>query len=143
MANTTELVKIKEYVISDLSKTLGLELKKKRLKLGTGNKIKQFDGVSYYSDVVIQVVNHSGLTSGGRKPSAKIKNTFGDLYFLNLTNATRKILVITDEEFYNIFKEDSNGLLGDIELLYFELPKELKEIHKKVTKEASKEMTKF
>jgi hypothetical protein len=72
---------------------------------------------------VAQVINHSGYTSGGKKPCAKIRMVYADCYFMNLTKAARKILAFTNSEF-------------------FDIPYELKEKAQRVTSMASKEMTK-
>ena len=67
---------------------------------------------------------------------------FSDCYFMNLTKAARKILAFTNREFYDIFKKDSDEFLPGFELIYIDLPYELKEIAQRVTSMASREMTK-
>lgn len=142
MANTKELEKITEYAVKKAGESLGIDLKTKNVLVGKEGKEKKFDGVSDDGNIVVKVINHGGYTSGGKLPSAKIKITYSDCYFLNLTGAKRRILAFTDKEFYMIFDEKSKGFLGGNELMYIELTDELKATAKKVMKVASDEMTK-
>jgi hypothetical protein len=144
VANTNELKKVSEAVIKIASKKLCEPLQKRTIQIGN-QKFKMFDGVSTDESVVAKVINHSGLTSGNNKPSAKIRNTFAECYFLSLTKAKIKYLIMTDHEFYNIFKDESNGLLevNNIKLIFVELPEEYRAIASQVTKQASDEMKKL
>jgi len=145
MANTQELKKIRDFVIEKLSSELGQRLVNKQLQIGfsaNGSpRLKEFDGVSEDREIVVSVASNSGKTSGGKKPTGKIRSVYSSLYFLNLTRASKKIMVLTDPEFYDIFLKDSEGLLNDIELRYIDLPPQLKEIAKNVKDNASKEMS--
>ena len=142
MADTNDLKKITEYAIRRISDDLSVTLITRKIPVGSQGRLKEFDGVSADSSVVVQIINHGGYTSGGKLPSAKIKNTYADCYFLNLTHAKRKILAITNQEFFSIFKDKSQGFLNDIEVLFIDLSDELKEMAKKVIKSASEEMAK-
>lgn len=142
MADTHDLKEITKFAIEVVSKRLNIILKSKEVPVGSQGKVKKFDGASNDNDVVVNVINNSGYTSSGKLPSAKIRSTYADCYFLNLTNAKIKILAITNEEFFNIFNKNSKGLLEGIELMYIELPDNLKEIASNVAKIASMEMTK-
>ena len=104
-------------------------------------RTKVFDGVSKDGEVIVTVANNSGLTSGGKKPTGKLRSVFTTCYFLMLTQAKRRILVLTDKEFYDIFERDSDGLLKGIELVYVALPSEIEEIKRSVTIKASEEMS--
>lgn len=145
MANTQELKKIKDYAINKLSDELGQRLVNKQVRIGLStngsSRLKEFDGVSEDREIIITVASNSGYTSGGRKPTGKIRSVYASCYFLNLTRASKKVIVLTDPEFYEIFRKDSDGLLNGIELKYINLPAELKEIAKKVKDDASREMS--
>jgi len=145
MADTTSLKKINKYVIEQLSDKLNKPLLPNKVKIGISSdgtvRTRLFDGVSKEQEVIVSICNHGGLTSDGKKPVGKIRNVFSNCYFLNLTLTRRKILVVTDEEFYTIFKKESDGLLNDIELIYIPLPDELKIIAREVQREASTEMS--
>ncbi len=142
MSDTSALKEIKKYVVGELTKDLRVPLYTKKVKIGDEGRQKQFSCVSAGEDIIATVLNHGGRTSGGNMPTAKIRSTYADCYFLSLTGAKRKIIVLTNPEFFQIFKEDSEGMLRDIELLYFKLPEELDNRVKKVIKGASQEMTK-
>ncbi len=58
---------------------------------------------------------------------------------MNLTNARRKILAFTNEEFFRIIEEKTKGFLDGFELMYIELTEDLKELSKSVSDSASKE----
>ena len=143
MADTSALKEVSEYAISQVALKLDASLTKKSVVIGTANKLKAFDGVSKDADIVVKILNHSGFTSGGNKPSAKIRSTFADCYFLNLTKARHKILAFTNYEFYKIFSDESGSLLDGIELMFVELPDHYKAIANRVTEQASEEMTKI
>lgn len=85
MIYTHDLKEITKYAIGMISKQLNIELKSRQVSVGNQGKCKKFDGVSNEQDVVVHVINHSGYTSGGKLPSAKIRNIYADCYFLNLT----------------------------------------------------------
>lgn len=141
MANTNALKEVTEFAVDQASKLLNVSLSKRSIPVGSRNKRKEFDGVSANGDVVVKVLNHSGLTSGGKLPTAKIRNTYADCYFLNLTEAKNKYLVITNREFYDIFANKSDGFLEDIKLLYINLPEKYSRIAQEVSMRASDEMT--
>lgn len=142
MANTRELKKVTEYVIDKVSEILGVSLERRSIRIGNV-KLKTFDGVSSDRKIVAKVINHSGLTSGNNKPNAKLRNTFAECYFLSLTEALDKYLVMTNPEFYHIFKEESAGMLesNNIKLLLVVLPEEYRSIVSRVTRQASEEMS--
>ncbi|WP_310602877.1 hypothetical protein [Anaerosporobacter sp.] len=141
MANTSALKKVSVYVINQIALKLDINLANKSVQIGTKGKRKAFDGVSDNGKIIVKVINHSGKTSGGKKPNGKIKNTYSDCFFMNLTQAEQKILVFTNKEFYDIFIADCDGLMEDFELMYIQLPEEYSQIVEEVTKEASKEMS--
>lgn len=141
MANTSALKVVTHFAVQNVSKDLKIELYPEKVYIGNEGVTKKFDGVSLNKDIIVKVINHSGYTSGNKLPTGKIRNTFADCYFLSLTNAKTKILAVTNQEFYKIFKAESKGLLGNIQLEYIELPDELKEIARKVAKDASEEMS--
>lgn len=142
MANTNELKLITQYAIEDVSEKVGSRLFTQDLPIGISGRKKSFDGVSNDGSIVVQIINNSGYTSGGKKPIAKIKMVYSDCYFMTLTKAPRKILAFTNEEFFNLFKKDSQEFIPEYELIYVDLPQELKDVAQRVTKSASNEMTK-
>ncbi|MEA5058470.1 MAG: hypothetical protein VB049_00300 [Candidatus Pelethousia sp.] len=141
MANTSALKAVTNFAIQEVAKDLKIELAPQKIYIGNEGVTKKFDGVSLNKDIIVKVINHSGYTSGNKLPTGKIRNTFADCYFLSLTKANSKILAVTNQEFYKIFNAQSKGLLGEIQLKYIELPDELKEIARKVSQDASREMS--
>ncbi len=67
------------------------------------------------------IKSSSGRTSGGNIPSGKIAEAYRDLYFLTLVHANSKTLVLTNPEFYDIFRKVSDGKVAEgIEILLVE-----------------------
>lgn len=143
MANTSRLREVTDYVIEDLSKKFELDLAKRKVPVGRNNILKEFSAVSADRNTVIYICHHSGRTSGGKTPVGKINGLFSKCFLLEKTSASKRFIYFTNEEFYNIFKEKSNGLLENIELRWYaNLTTELKLVLEEVYSASSKEMTK-
>jgi len=102
----------------------------------------EFDAVSADGRIVVGIKSSSGKTSGGRHPSGKIAAAYKELYFLSLVKAERRILVLTDREFYRILGNDCDGKLAPgLELMLIPLPPELEQQVQVVQEAASQEMS--
>jgi hypothetical protein len=89
----------------------------------------------------VGIKSSSGKISGGKYPSGKVASAYQELYFLSLVKAERRILVLTNPEFYEIFQSRSDGRLAPgLELMLVSLPPELREEAQTVQQEASQEM---
>lgn len=141
MANTSALTKeIYPYVLKEVSRKLGVNLKKKKLSIGNPAREKKFDGVSEDGDTVVYISTSNGYSKSGKLPVGKINAIYMCCFMMNLTSAKRKILVFTSEEFYRIIEEKTKGFLNGFELMYIELPEHLKALSKMVSDNASKEL---
>jgi len=148
MANTAKLrYLIEPYVRSELDKIYpgrgftekSLPLRKK--KDGT-YAYHDFDAVSDDNSIIASIKSHSWFTSGGKLPSGKIGQIYQSIYFMSLVTAKTKLMIFTDFETYQRFKEYSNGKVEDsIEIKYIKLPEELQKIRIKILNEASNEMS--
>jgi hypothetical protein len=88
----------------------------------------EFDAVSADGRIVAGIKTSSGKTSGGRHPSGKIAAAYRELYFLSLVKAERRILALTDREFYRILGSECDGKLAPgLELMLIPLPPELEQ----------------
>lgn len=141
MANTSELKAITQYALDAVSNIVGVRLVPRKLPVSDSRE-KAFSGVSSDGTILVQIINNSGYTSGGNVPNAKFRMVYADCYFMNMTSAKKKILAFTNEEFYKLFKDKSDGFLPDFDVIHIDLPEELKQIAQRVTREASLEMTK-
>lgn len=92
--------------------------------------------------VVASIKSASGLTSGGRIPSGKIKDCLAELYYLSLVDAPIKLLVLTTPEFFDIFTKASKGAVAEgIEIINFPLAPEMQAKVDQIRSRASKEVS--
>jgi len=88
----------------------------------------EFDAVSEDRTEVASVKASSGLTTGGKLPVGKTKDAYAELHFLSLVIAPRRLLVLTDPDFYRIFTKVSDGKLpAGAEVVHLPLPPELEQ----------------
>lgn len=84
---------------------------------------------------------HSGATSSGGIPSAKINSALLEIYFLMLVPADERILVLTNPEFFAIFNRSTKGrVVPEVRVELMPLPLEMQTRVDAVTKRASDEM---
>lgn len=131
MANTTFLKdKVEPYVREWLAQKLGKSFSKQFLPLTRVNgqaKSHEFDAVSEDKKIICAIKTASWKTSGGRRGAGKIQSAYAEIYFLDHVDAPEKYLVLTDPEFYENLKRDSQGRLPlGIDLLHCELSESLK-----------------
>jgi hypothetical protein len=87
-------------------------------------------------------MNSSGATSGGNKPSGKIRGALAELYYLLLVDAASRLLVLTDAEFFGYMRAELDGALpNEIALRHLALPEDLAARVAAVTGKARDEMT--
>jgi hypothetical protein len=141
MANTTALIKeIYPYVLKEVVLKTTIKLSQKKLRIGDGDREKRFDGVSDDGETILSIFTSSGYSKSGKSPTGKINALYACCYMMNLTKATRKILAFTNYEFMEIIQQKACGFLPGFELIYIELPEDLKEITEDVQRIASIEM---
>jgi hypothetical protein len=110
------------------------------LELRTGGR-REFDAVSEDRCVVASVKAHSGATSSGGIPSAKINSALLEIYFLMLVPADERILVLTNPEFFAIFNRSTKGrVVPEVRVELMPLPLDMQTRVDAVTKRASDEM---
>ncbi|XES78565.1 MAG: hypothetical protein ACBZ72_06755 [Candidatus Bathyarchaeia archaeon] len=81
-------------------------------KLPDGSVWHNFDLVSFDCKIVAEVKAHT-MTKTGNIPSAKIDNTYTACSMLEKVNAEKKFLLLTDMDFYMVFKRYSNGKIDE------------------------------
>ena len=127
MANTNELKNLIEpYVRKRLTDKYGnlFEEKEMPLKLKTGG-LHKFDVISK-DRTIVGGIKANSLRKDGKVGAGVIKSIFTELYFLSLVEAKRKVLILTNKGFYELFKRRSSGqILPDTDLIYCKLSKEL------------------
>jgi hypothetical protein len=140
MANTTFLAgEVEKFVRAELAKNYRQPFTKKFLALQPGGK-HEFDAVSEDGSIVASIKAHSGLTSGGKLPS--ILACIAELYYLTLADAPTRLLVLTNPQFFEIFKRKTLGAVtGGVSIELIPLPAEMQAKVDVVVKEASREMS--
>lgn len=146
MANTRHLtIAVENYVRKQLTEKFGQPFSKKRLSIGykaNGQPTtREFDAVSEDGAIVADIKSSTGKTSGGKNPSGKVAAAYKDLYFLSLVKAPRRLLILTDPNFYAILQRNSDGKLAPgLELLHIPLSPDLADQVQAVQAVARKEM---
>ena len=144
MADTTAFKKqIEPHVQSWLREKFGVRFRRQTIPL-TGHGAAgqhQFAAVSEDGKIVASVKNLSGLTTGANLPSAKIDSCYAEIYYLSLAQSEKKLLVLTDLEFYRLFCKQSVGMVvKGIDILHCPLPPQLEKVKKAVHVAASAEI---
>lgn len=142
MANTNEIKsKVHPYVRKWLERKYGVAFGRNKLPLRDCEGTHEFAAVSTDGKIVAQIKVASGPTSGGKHPSGKRASAVEQLYFLLLTNAKTKLLILTDLEFLEIMKARLRGILpSSIQLQHCPLPARLAALVQSVTSKASEEI---
>jgi hypothetical protein len=142
VANTSYLRReVEGYVRAQLSEEFDQPFTAEFLSLRTGGR-HEFDAVSADRSVVASVKSASGLTSGGRVPSGKIKDCIAELYYLSLVEAPVRRLVLTTPAFFEIFVKATTGAVAEgITIVCLPLPAAIQAQVDEVVREASREVT--
>ena len=101
----------------------------------------QFGAVSEDGNIVASVKSLSGRTTGENLPTAKINSSYAEIYYLSLVQAEKRLLVLTDLEFYRLFCKQSKGMvIRGVDILHCPLPPELERVKNEVRIAASAEI---
>jgi len=142
MADTTVLTReVEDFVRAHLAEQHGQAFGKRFLVLRTGGK-HEFDAVSEDGSIIASIKAHSGRTSGGNIPSGKIFACIAELYYLSLANAPTRLLVLTNPQFFEIFKRKMREAVVDgVAIEHIPLSAELQNKVDLVVEKASQEMS--
>src|SRR6266436_7819901 len=130
MADTRYLKSIvEEHVRAYLKGKFGMLFKSVFLPLigvqGTA-RTHEFDNVSQDGTIVCSIKTASWKTSGNKRGSGKVQGAYTELYCLDHVEAKQKFLILTDPEFFESFKRETQGRLASgLALLHCPLPEEL------------------
>ena len=145
MADTTIYkTKVEPFVRGWLSERFGVPFEPREIFLSGAQPPQRqhgFDAVSLHGKIVAGINASSGKTSRGKHPAGKIHKAYQEVYFLSLIEAERKLLVLTDPDFFEIFSSETRGHLAtSVEIVLCPLPPELKAEVDKVRTKATSEV---
>jgi hypothetical protein len=128
MANTRIQIKVEDWIRREwLAEELGQNLYRERLTLEPGGEF-DFDAVSSDRTIAAVISTSSSLTASGKYAVGKMMKIRSDLYFLLLTQCSRRIAVFTERSMFERWlKEQENGRVpNSIEFMLAEIPDELR-----------------
>jgi hypothetical protein len=142
MANTSYLRReVERYVRQQLEKEFSQPFTAEFLAIAPGGK-HEFDAVAADRNVIASIKSASGLTAGGNIPNGKINDCLAELYYLSLTQAPIRRLVLTTPSFFEIFKKRTVGAVAPgIDIVCVPLPANIQAEVDRVVREASREVT--
>jgi hypothetical protein len=130
MANTQVLKgAVEGFVRGALESEFGVPFEKKRVTLtrvAAPPSDHEFDAVASDGSVVAGVISSAARTSGGKRNTGAVHHATGELYYLTLTDAPRRILICTDASFTDLMRSVTRGRLASgLEIRHLPLPNDL------------------
>lgn len=103
-----------EYVRKVLSRKFGVKLEEREVALRGTDKTYRFDLVSPDGSVVGEVKTYVSPTKGGKRPSAKMAHASeGCLFLMHAEGAKKRLLILTDRNFYTLYKNERQGQMAE------------------------------
>jgi hypothetical protein len=102
-----------EYVRNILSEKFGVKFKERKVPLRGTDKMYKFDLVSPNGSIIGEVKNYVSPTKSGKRPSAKIAHASeGCLFLMHAEGAKKRLLILTDRNFYTLYKNARQGQMA-------------------------------
>ncbi len=143
MADTRVQTEVEDWLRANWFRTqYGQRFRRERLKLRSGG-VFDFDAVSDDNTIVASISTSAGKTASGKAGVGKIMKIRSDLYFLLLIEAQRKIVVFTQQDMFDVFKQEvkAGRVPSEIEFAFARIPAELRTKLEEARAIASKEVT--
>ena len=143
MADTRVQHTVEEWFCEKwMPQEFGHTFKRLKVTLTTGGEYN-FDAVSENNEIVATISTSGSRTSGGKHAAGKLFKIRSDILFLMLVKASRRIVVLTEEDMYELcMKELLDGRVPhEIEFLHAKLPEELAKNLDAARKKASAEVS--
>jgi hypothetical protein len=124
MADTRAQRQAAEWVISEwLPKQFGVSFRTEPVRLRPGGDYR-FDAVSEDGAIVVAISTSAAKTSSGKAAVGKMNKIRADMFFLSMTSARYKVMVLTEEDMFGrCIAEKENGRIPDeIQLTMATLP---------------------
>jgi hypothetical protein len=144
MANTQAQLQAERWVVTEyLPKLFNKQFKGKSVSLIWGGGFN-FDAVSEDGEIIACISTSSIKTAGGKPSTGAFNKIRGDaLFLLHGNSAKRRCLIFTEKDMYNHYlKEIASGRFPPgIELIFVDLPADIKQKVKEAKKAASQEVS--
>lgn len=141
MADTTYMKSpVEEYVRGVLAGEYGIAFQPAKVTLTTGG-VHEFDAVSE-DHQIIAAIKSSGRNRRGRGEAGKVRAAITDLYFLRLTPARTRLLILTDPDFHDFLAKELRGkTVAEVALKLVLLPAEMQAEVARIQGAASEEVS--
>jgi hypothetical protein len=143
MANTRVHHEAEAWVRTKwMPEQFGCAFTEKPMKLTSGGLFK-FDAVDADGQMIASISTSAPKTAGGKPGSGKMHKLRADILFLLLTEAQRRMLILTEQDMYErCLKEKAAGRVpGSIEFFHAPLPDDLVRRIRASREAASKEVS--
>ncbi|MCP8318301.1 MAG: hypothetical protein L6N95_00545 [Candidatus Methylarchaceae archaeon HK01B] len=106
---------VRDYLAKRYGKIFPSDVKSRTLMIG--KMPHRFDIVSEDKKIVGEIKS-VGITTEKAFRTTRAKRVLTDCYFLDKVEAKEKILILTDEDFYNRFISDYETIVKPIKIMY-------------------------
>jgi len=126
MANTSYYkTHVEPFVRGELQRLHARHFSSEVIRLPTGGT-HEFDAVADDRSIIASIKSLSGKTASGKMPAGKYASCLAELYFLMLTDAPRRMLVLTTPSLHTMFAKYMQGRLHpDLEIELIVVPPEI------------------
>jgi hypothetical protein len=130
VANTQVLKEaVENFVRGALESEFGTPFVKKRLilvRVEVPPSDHEFDAVATDGSVIAGIISSAARTSGGKRNVGAVHHATGELYYLTLTEARRRMLICTDASFCDLMNSVTRGRLASgLEIRHMTLPDDI------------------
>jgi len=128
MADTRTQLEVEDWVRRNWMQTqYGQRFSRERLRLKSGG-VFDFDAVSEDHSIVATISTSASKTSGGKHAVGKILKLRSDMLFLTLVDATRRIIVLTEQDMCDQCEKEAQGgrVPKEIEFVCAVIPDEMR-----------------
>lgn len=145
MANTEPLKReVEDFIRTKLARRFGVNFEKRKVPLAhvlPPRGVHEFDAVAADGSVIAGIISSAPRTSGGKRNVGAVHHATGELYYLSLAHAGRKLLICTDPEFHELMRSVMKGRLAKgLELVPIRLSPRIERLVRGVRRKASKEI---
>ncbi|MCY4183230.1 MAG: hypothetical protein OXF43_10155 [Gammaproteobacteria bacterium] len=129
MANSWQNLEIEVWIAENwLPDNIGnrLSFSKTKILLTSGGEF-EFDAVSNDTKIIANISTGALKTASGKHGSGKVHKIRSDIYFLLLTPAKRKLMILSELDMYEwwINEKERGRVPAEIEIIHVEIPKTL------------------